>query len=52
MSGVWSHGKGDVPRKRQISDEEWELRLTFRSGDSQEEFNKKVEEIRQRTGKP
>jgi hypothetical protein len=48
-------GKGDTPRPRQISDEEWELRWQFLQGQwlgTDEEFNKRIQEIRIRTGKP
>ncbi len=48
-------GKGDSPRPRQISDEENDLRWGIIEGKikmTDEQFKKKIKEIRKRTGKP
>jgi hypothetical protein len=50
-----TNGKGDVPRRTLVSDEEHELRWNLFLGNivcSDEEFAQKVKEIRERTGKP
>jgi len=48
-------GKGSRPRPMQISDEEYDLRWAVGSGEldmTPDEFDKRVAEIRKRTGKP
>lgn len=48
-------GKGDKRRPMQVSREEYELRCRLARKEiqmSDEEFAKKIEEIRSRTGKP
>jgi len=48
-------GKGSRRRKALISEEEHVLRYAYARGEiimSEEEFNKRVKEIRKRTGKP
>jgi len=48
-------GKGDTPRPRLISDEEYYLRWDYQTGIldiTEEEFDKKIKEIREKTGKP
>ena len=47
--------KGHWRRKRQVSDEEYNLRYAYLRGEiimTEAEFNKRKEEIRERTGKP
>lgn len=48
-------GKGSKRRKMQISEEEYVLRWAYGRGElriTEEEFNKRIKEIRKRTGKP
>lgn len=48
-------GKGDGKRPTLISEEENELRWAYKEGRiniSKKEFDKRVKEIRERTGKP
>ena len=48
-------GKGDTPRPMQISQEEYNLRWDLAQGKiklSDEEFKKRIKEIRKRTRKP
>jgi hypothetical protein len=50
-----SNGKGDKPRKRQISNEEWDFRNDFMSGKivmTNAKFKAVIKGIRERTGKP
>lgn len=48
-------GKGSLPRKQLVSNEERDLRWAYFSHElfiTEKEFNKRVKEIRERTGKP
>ena len=48
-------GKGSKRRPMQISDEEYNLRWAYAHGElriTDDEFNKRIIEIRKRTGKP
>lgn len=50
------NGKGDTPRLVLVSDEEHIIRWKYAMGElpgvSEEGLNKRIEEIRSRTGKP
>jgi hypothetical protein len=55
MSGEWSGGKGDARRPCLVSREEEDLRWAVFQGwikITDDDFNKRITEIRQRTGKP
>lgn len=51
-----SNGKGDTPRPTLVSEEErivrWKYAMGELPGVSEEDLNKRIEEIRYRTGKP